>query len=683
MNPSPDRGKECLPPKKRESRQGSIEHHITLDEFKPPVPLRSRPSTGRGEGVREASERDRALTNPNPHLLHTPPSLPAPAPCLPLSLPWHLSYSPSVSLPLFSGQIGERRSSGSPAWRDDPLSSPLPHSSRWLRGEGSLSLPSSSASSSASSFKTPFPADSREMWSYVNSGRRDYSSSLFSPSYLFSHHSLYPQDPSLVDARHRYLGKRPNGLDGPGSRTVSTPRALLTGGYGNESSRTRLDFSPHSSHTNGGRRQQEDPTSHLHSGGPFLLDSQTQEDPEPHSSLHDRHPHGIVKTGSNLLSSSPLGADPRAGRGGQLDPIGATPAEAQIYYSLGSVCHPSPQPYPHYSPSGTPLYNLQREPGPRQHNLKNSSHSPLGPPNSHERLQRDWERDQEREKVSHRDRERAKDKEKHLQHDKDQERDRQRERRRDREKDRGRESSPCHLHTSPPALHPSPPALLPHFAKGSLIELASGRLKRVEELRTEDFLRSADNSSEFHLSTCTVLLIAPSNAQGFSHLQVHLTDRNTQELLKVLAEYPFFVQDRGWSSCSPQRTTQLYGLPCRQLVEGDVCLALTPTPSQTHRTHTRTGSRAHRTQLPPKATGESSSSHREEMPPPPPPPPLPHHHPPPPAAAPPSTLAAEPPAREQPRARKRRWSAPDALPSTGADESLLDLPHSSKLMKWQ
>ncbi|KAF1390277.1 hypothetical protein PFLUV_G00056400 [Perca fluviatilis] len=686
MNPSPDRGKECLPPKKRESRQGSSEHHNPLDEFKPPVPLRSRSSAGGGEGGREASDRDRALINPNPHLLHTPPPLPAPAPGLALPLPWHLSYSPSVSLPLFPGQVSERMGSGSPAWRDDSHPLPLSHHSRWLRGDGPLSLPPSPSSSSASSFKTPFPADSREIWSYINSGRRDNSSSLFSPSYLFSHHSLYPQQPSFVEARHRYLGKRLNGLDGPGSRTASTSRPLLTGEYGNDSSRSRLDISPHSSHTNGGRRQQEDLTSRVHSGGPFLSDSQAQEGPEPHSSLQDRHPHGMVKTSLLSTSPHPLGPVPRAGRGGLLDPQGVTPAEAQIYYSLGSVCHPSPQvqAYPLYSPSGTALYNLHREPGPRQHNQRNSPHSPLGLPNSHDRSQRDRDRDQERdrENLLQRDREQGKDKEKHLQRDKDQERDNERERRRDRERHRGRESSPSHPHTSAPALHSSPPALLPYFTKGSLIELASGRLKRVEELQTEDFLRSADTSPEFHLSTCTVLLISPSSAQGFSHLQVHLTDRNTQELLKVLVEYPFFVQDRGWSSCCPERTTQLYGLPCRQLMEGDVCLALTPTPTQTHRTHTRTGSRAHRTQLSSRAAGEPSSSHREEMPPPPPPPPLPHH-PPPTLPAPLRALAAEPPAQEQPRPRKRRWSAPDTLPSTGTVESLLDLPHGSKLMKWQ
>lgn len=150
-------------------------------------------------------------------------------------------------------------------------------------------------------------------------------------------------------------------------------------------------------------------------------------------------------------------------------------------------------------------------------------------------------------------------------------------------------------------------------------------------------------------------------------------------------EYPFFVQDRGWSSCCPQKTTQLYGLTCRQLIEGDVCLALTPTPpatpTQTHRTHTRTGSRAHRAQLhPSRAAGQSGSSHREEMPPPPPPPPLPHH---PPPTVPAPQRAVEPPAREQPRPRKRRWSAPDTFHSTGTGESLLDLPHGSKLTKRQ
>lgn len=534
MNPSPDRGKECLPPKKRESRHGSTEHHASLDEFKHPVPLRSRSNAGGGEGGREAGDKDRGLLNPNPHVLHTPPPLPAPPPGLHLPLPWHLSYSPSVSLPLFPGQVSERRGSGSPAWRDDPLLSPLTHHSRWLRGEAALSLPPPPSSSSTATFKTPFPTDCREMWSYITCGRHDNSSALFSPSYAFSHHPLYSQDPSLVEARHRYPGKRPNGLDGPSSMAASTSRPLLTGEYGNDSSRTSLEASPHSSHTNGGRKQQEDLKYHVHSGGAFLSDSQAKEGPESHSSLQDRQLHGTGKSSSNFLSTRPhpLGLFPRDSRGALLDPLGATPAEAHIYYSLGSVCQPShqTQAYPVFSPSGTPLYNFHREQGSRQHSLRNSPHSPMGLPNSHDRLQRDRGRDQEKYKVLQKVQERGedKDKESNLQEDKDQATKSEHHRSQERERARGRELSPSHIHTSSPVLHPPPPLLLPHFTKGSLIELASGRLKRVEELRTEDFLRSADTSPEFHLSTCTVLLISPSSAHGFSHLQVHLTDLNTQ-----------------------------------------------------------------------------------------------------------------------------------------------------------
>ncbi|CDQ76009.1 unnamed protein product [Oncorhynchus mykiss] len=620
MNPSPDRGKECLPPKKRESRQGSVDQRTLLDEFKPPAsPLRTRPagSSGRDEGCRENS--DEALTNPHSLLPSPPPPLPPPG--IPLPLPWHLPYTPSVPLPFLPGQVGERRGSGSPSWRDDLLPSPLPHHSRWLRGEIPLPLP---PCSSSSSFKSPFPADSREMWSYFNTERRDYSSSLFSPSHLFSQPPLYRPDTSMTEGRHRYLGKRPNGLDGPDSRTASASRvAPPSGEYGNEpSGRARLGGSLHGSHANGRRRHQEDPMGRSQTVAVFQ-DSRAPppEGPDSHSSLQDRDPRGTPKPGTLTLIPSrpqPHRADPRAGRGELLDPLGSSPAKAQIYYSLGSMystlqsnhLNPQAQPFPLYSPSGSP---------------------------------QDSERDRDKDSG---------------------------------DLSPGRQYSRPHASpllpltaTSPPAPHHhhNPPALLPHFAKGSLIELVGGRLKRVEELRTEDFLRSANTSPEFHLSTCTILLIAPSDTHGFNHLQVLLTDRNTQELLTVLVEYPFFVRDRGWSSCCPQRTSQLYGLSCRQLSEGDICLALTPshTPRTHTHSHTRTAPRGHRTHTRARA---GASSHREDMPPPPPPPPL--SHPSPALAPPPLPLPpADPPTQEQPRSRKRRWSAPDLLPPTGTTEA--------------
>ncbi|KAL1021480.1 hypothetical protein UPYG_G00013830 [Umbra pygmaea] len=562
MDPGPDRGKECLPPKKRESRQGSADQRAALDEFKSPaVPPRTRPagsSSGGGEGAREGGGG--ALTNT--HTLLPPPTPPLSPAGIHMPMPWTQAYTPSF--PLLPNQVAQRGYPIAP-----------PH----------LLLPLL--------VQEPLPADSREMWSYFNAGRRDYSSSLFSSSHMFGQPSLYPPDPSLTEGRHRYLGKRPNGLDGPGSRAATASRAAApSADYGKEpSGRARLGGGLHVSQANGRRRHPEDPAGRFQPDA-FFLGSRAlpSENPDSHSSPQDRDPRGMPKARTpTLIPTTSHSADTQIRRGELLDQLGGSPGEAQIYYSLGST-YPtlqqsrlSPQgqgpPYPLYSPSGSPLYSL--------HSLRNS---PQCQPNSHG-------------------------------------------------------SDP----------------------KGSLWTAGWG--PSVEEMRTEDFLRSADTSPEFHLSTCTVLLIAPSNTHGFNHLQVLLTDRNTQELLTVLVEYPFYVRDRGWSSCCPQKTSQLYGLSCRQLSEGDICLALTP--SQTPCTHARTAPRGHRTTT---RADIGAGTHREDMPPPPPPPLL---H--------PSTAVAPllplPPAdpKERPRPRKRRWSAPD-FSSTVIPTNL---PHGSKQRKWQ
>lgn len=45
--------------------------------------------------------------------------------------------------------------------------------------------------------------------------------------------------------------------------------------------------------------------------------------------------------------------------------------------------------------------------------------------------------------------------------------------------------------------------------------------------------------------------------------------------VEVLVEYPFFVFGQGWSSCCPDRTTELFELSCAKLCVGDVCVSLT------------------------------------------------------------------------------------------------------------
>ncbi|KAK5934455.1 hypothetical protein CgunFtcFv8_014855 [Champsocephalus gunnari] len=142
------------------------------------------------------------------------------------------------------------------------------------------------------------------------------------------------------------------------------------------------------------------------------------------------------------------------------------------------------------------------------------------------------------------------------------------------------QSRPTSLPSSKQASPNHFPWLLPHFVAGSLIELRDGRLRRVEHLQTEDFLLGALACPDLRLSSCTVQSISPSAASSssisISRLLILLHDQQSQELVDVYVEYPFFVRGRGWSSCNPLRTARLCGLHCRQLSVGDICLALTP-----------------------------------------------------------------------------------------------------------
>ncbi|XP_040043756.2 ataxin-1a [Gasterosteus aculeatus] len=121
-----------------------------------------------------------------------------------------------------------------------------------------------------------------------------------------------------------------------------------------------------------------------------------------------------------------------------------------------------------------------------------------------------------------------------------------------------------------------PPSLPPYFIKGSIIQLADGELKRVEDLKTEDFIQSAEISSELKIDSSTVERIEGSHASAdFAAVQFSVGEHRAQVSVEVLVEYPFFVFGQGWSSCCPDRTTQLLELPCTKLSVGDVCISLT------------------------------------------------------------------------------------------------------------
>ncbi|XP_062953460.1 LOW QUALITY PROTEIN: ataxin-1 [Cynocephalus volans] len=121
----------------------------------------------------------------------------------------------------------------------------------------------------------------------------------------------------------------------------------------------------------------------------------------------------------------------------------------------------------------------------------------------------------------------------------------------------------------------APPTLPPYFMKGSIIQLANGELKKVEDLKTEDFIQSAEISNDLKIDSSTVERIEDSHSPGVAVIQFAVGEHRAQVSVEVLVEYPFFVFGQGWSSCCPERTSQLFDLPCCKLSVGDVCISLT------------------------------------------------------------------------------------------------------------
>ena len=54
-----------------------------------------------------------------------------------------------------------------------------------------------------------------------------------------------------------------------------------------------------------------------------------------------------------------------------------------------------------------------------------------------------------------------------------------------------------------------------HFKAGSLIQLSSGVLRPVEDLNTDDFIKSAELSNEVQIDQSVVVSITPSKNEGY------------------------------------------------------------------------------------------------------------------------------------------------------------------------
>ncbi|XP_077166492.1 ataxin-1-like [Paroedura picta] len=113
-----------------------------------------------------------------------------------------------------------------------------------------------------------------------------------------------------------------------------------------------------------------------------------------------------------------------------------------------------------------------------------------------------------------------------------------------------------------------------HFMRGAIIQLATGELKRVEDLQTQDFVRSAEVSGGLKIDSSTVVDIQESPWQGFVTLHFVVGEQQSKVSIDVPPEHPFFVYGQGWSSCSPERTARLFALSCHRLQVGDVCISI-------------------------------------------------------------------------------------------------------------
>lgn len=127
------------------------------------------------------------------------------------------------------------------------------------------------------------------------------------------------------------------------------------------------------------------------------------------------------------------------------------------------------------------------------------------------------------------------------------------------------------------SITPTPASSNPsHFMKGAIIQLATGELKRVEDLQTQDFVRSAEMSGGLKIDSSMVMDIRASQQRtGLVSLHFTVGEQQSKVTIEVPPEHPFFVFGQGWSSCSPDRTAQMYGLACHHLQVGDMCVSIT------------------------------------------------------------------------------------------------------------
>lgn len=117
-----------------------------------------------------------------------------------------------------------------------------------------------------------------------------------------------------------------------------------------------------------------------------------------------------------------------------------------------------------------------------------------------------------------------------------------------------------------------------YFRKGSTIRLGNGCLKKVEELSSVDFVDSVTSlagNGKFKVEQSEVLAIGDHRSKrGHVRITFLVGASAVAVSLESPVEHPFFVVQKGWSSCSPSSSLKRYGLQCQRLAKGDSVVTL-------------------------------------------------------------------------------------------------------------
>ncbi|CAL8100728.1 unnamed protein product [Orchesella dallaii] len=119
--------------------------------------------------------------------------------------------------------------------------------------------------------------------------------------------------------------------------------------------------------------------------------------------------------------------------------------------------------------------------------------------------------------------------------------------------------------------------LISAFRKGSMIKLASGDMKAVEDLKEEDFEKAVQMMSDsVKIVYCPVISIQENADSSVCVVTLAMgAAHNQQVVVEATPEQPFFIRGRGWSSSSPKLTEKILHLSCTMLTVGDICITLT------------------------------------------------------------------------------------------------------------